>query len=217
MERWVVLASGGVESAALIRFMLDRGEVVPVYVRVGFPYEQVEAWKIRKLLDVFDDARLHPLREIVLSGLSLHLPPVLAREEDVEIPLRNLILAGTGALVAHEVGARGVAMGTLGNAPFPDNNRNYLDRLEALLQEGLRSPGFSLFTPFMGRPKEEILQEFVGRVPWERTFSCMSPVRGDHCGSCDKCRERHTAFLRAGLPDPTFYVTPPTPYPDHPA
>ena len=216
VERWVVLTSGGVESAALLVHMLEKGEVVPVYVRTGFPYETAEARKIRSLLDVIARQRLHPLREVTLQGVALHLPPELAREEDVEIPLRNLTLAGLGALVAHEVGARGVVMGTLGNAPFPDNNRDYLDRLEQLLREGLRRPGFSLLTPFMGRPKEEILQSFAGRVPWERTFSCMSPVRGEHCGTCDKCRERHTAFLRAGLPDPTFYVTPPAPYPDPP-
>ncbi len=216
MERWVVLTSGGVESAALVALMLERGEVVPVYVRTGLPHEATEARKIRALLNVIARQGLHPLREIVLQGISLSLPAELLREEDVEIPLRNLTLAGVGALVAHEVDARGVAMGTLGNAPFPDNHRDYLDRLEQLLREGLRRPAFALLTPFMGRPKEEILRTFAGRVPWERTFSCMSPVRGEHCGTCDKCRERHTAFLRAGLPDPTFYRTPPIPYPDSP-
>jgi len=214
VERWVVLASGGVESAALVVHMLEKGEVVPVYVRTGFPYETVEGRKLRSLLDVIARRGLFPLREVTLQGLALRLPPELTREEDVEIPLRNLILAGVGALVGHEVNARGVAMGVLGNAPFPDNNRDYLDRLEQLLQEGLRRPGFLLLTPFMGRPKEEILQSFASRVPWEHTFSCMSPVRGEHCGICDKCRERHTAFLRAGIPDPTFYTSPPTPYPD---
>jgi 7-cyano-7-deazaguanine synthase in queuosine biosynthesis len=27
-----------------------------------------------------------------------------------------------------------------------------------------------------------------------------------HCGTCSKCRERHDAFLAAGVPDPTDYV-----------
>ena len=52
------------------------------------------------------------------------------------------------------------------------------------------------------------------------TLSCMSPVsverretsepeeHGDarHCGVCSKCRERHDAFLEAGVEDPTSYA-----------
>jgi 7-cyano-7-deazaguanine synthase len=54
-------------------------------------------------------------------------------------------------------------------------------------------------------------------VPFERTLSCMNPVAGDgagaasprfaHCGACSKCRERRDAFVDAGVPDPTTYVS----------
>jgi len=43
-------------------------------------------------------------------------------------------------------------------------------------------------------------------VPMQLTLSCMSPVKGGHCGTCSKCRERHDAFLEAGIADPTDYA-----------
>ena len=42
----------------------------------------------------------------------------------------------------------------------------------------------------------------------------MNPVIGvpgsrcrGHCGACSKCRERHDAFLDAGVEDPTEYAS----------
>jgi 7-cyano-7-deazaguanine synthase len=35
----------------------------------------------------------------------------------------------------------------------------------------------------------------------------MSPIGGRHCGACSKCRERHDAFIDAGIDDPTDYAS----------
>ena len=53
--------------------------------------------------------------------------------------------------------------------------------------------------------KQQVMAAARG-VPLELTFSCISPVRGLHCGRCNKCAERRAAFRDAGLTDRTAYV-----------
>jgi len=47
----------------------------------------------------------------------------------------------------------------------------------------------------------------LGRnYPLGLTFSCIAPVKGLHCGHCNKCAERQAAFRMIELADPTVYA-----------
>jgi len=78
--------------------------------------------------------------------------------------------------------------------------------------------------PYAGNSKADVIRRGVALgVPFELTLSCMSPhnrasagspqsAAGSpqptviHCGTCSKCRERHDAFVEAGIADPTEYA-----------
>ena len=64
-----------------------------------------------------------------------------------------------------------------------------------------------LVTPFAASMKHEIISYGHSHgTPYELTWSCYQG--GElHCGTCATCRARREAFLRAGVPDPTAYVT----------
>ena len=77
------------------------------------------------------------------------------------------------------------------------------DSPENDLKDIIRSSGFFLF-----KPEAEVIERGLALgVPFELTLSCMNPESRLHCGLCSKCRERHDAFLEAGLADPTSYAS----------
>ncbi len=207
MRKVAVLMSSGVESASLAYHYLSRGFLLyPLYVRSGVGWEEIELWWLGRLWSFYRKrfGRILPLRVIPFrTGLG---PSDTSEEEGLEIPLRNLILLVSSALVVHSRGVDALAIGSLGMYPFPDNNREYISRVGELISEGLKRR-LRLETPFMGMEKWEVIKRFHRRVPYQLTFSCASPVGRYHCGRCAKCKERKEGFRRAGVPDPTYYLS----------
>ena len=86
------------------------------------------------------------------------------------------------------------------------------------LSLGLAHP-LQIDAPYADVSKADVIRRGAALgVPFELTLSCMNAsgtgLRADgdghlspavHCGACSKCRERHDAFLDAGVPDPTNY------------
>jgi 7-cyano-7-deazaguanine synthase in queuosine biosynthesis len=71
-----------------------------------------------------------------------------------------------------------------------------------------------LLAPYRGRDKWELIAAHRD-LPLHLTVTCEDPMgmpEGElgplQCGACIKCKERHDAFLQAGVPDPTRYAVP---------
>jgi 7-cyano-7-deazaguanine synthase len=102
-----------------------------------------------------------------------------------------------------------LVLGTLAHNPFPDATPAFRSAMAAALSLGLAHP-LTIDAPFAGVGKAEVIRRGTALgVPLPLTLSCMNPrgVRGIlHCGTCSKCRERHDAFVQAGIVDDTEYV-----------
>lgn len=213
----MVLLSGGLDSAVLLSIVGQTDEITPVHVRCGYAWELAEAHYIdRLLLSGGIMAKFKPLqivhvdmRDVLPEGhwaLTGIVPAYATADEAVYLDGRNITLLSKAAVLAAKLKIRKIAMGLLKGNPFPDATPAFLTAMSRALTLGL-AHDIQIQTPLSTWTKADVVRE-AKRValPFDLTLSCMGPIGGQHCGRCSKCRERHEAFVAAGVPDPTTYL-----------
>lgn len=210
-----VLASGGVDSAILVAELVREHDAVhPIYVRFGLSWEAAEEAHLRRFLATLTGPALRPL-----VGLDVPIAPVYgahwslsgeavpdeqSTDDAVYLPGRNLLLLSLPSVWCALHGVHTIALGTLKGNPFPDATDAFFSQFSALVE---RAMGHELrvVTPFGGLVKADVVE--LGRgLALERTFSCIDPIDGRHCGRCNKCAERQQGFAAASIEDATDYA-----------
>jgi 7-cyano-7-deazaguanine synthase len=221
MSASAVLFSGGLDSAVLLALELreagPHARVHPIHVRAGLAWEPAEARTIDRLLasapfsgatepiatvDV-DMRDVYPRTHWAVEG---HPPAYDTPDEDVYLEGRNIILISKAAVLCARLGVSRLALGPLMGNPFPDATPEFFETMARAMSLGLARP-LTIATPLVQLHKEDVVRLGIElHVPLDVTLSCMNPAPGDlHCGQCSKCRERHDAFLAAGVADTTRY------------
>src|SRR5262245_27922517 len=209
--------SGGLDSAVLLVEEAAAGDVQPIYVSVGLAWEEIERAFVRRFLSAIGPAittrplvalsvdmrDVYPATHWAITGRppAYHTP-----DEDVYLPGRNVILLSKAAVFCASAGISRILLGTLGHNPFPDATPGFRAAMAAALSAGL-AHAIEIEAPYADASKADVIRRAAALgVPLELTLSCMNPGSGTHCGVCSKCRERHDAFVEAGIPDPTAYA-----------
>jgi len=216
MRAAAVLFSSGLDSAVLAADALTRGRVRPIYVSVGFAWEEEEqamaarlfaappfAGRVDPLVTLsFDMRDLFPASHWAVRGV----PPAFdTPDEDVYIHGRNVILASKAAVYLSREKIERLLIGTLAGNPFPDATPAFFETMSRALTLGCGAR-IEIEAPFATLHKSAVIERGVELgVPLELTLSCNAPLGGQHCGQCSKCRERRDAFREAGVSDPTTY------------
>ena len=209
-----VLTSGGVESAALIAEALRAYErVYPIYIRKGLKWEKEELASLKGFLLTVETDGLAGLTVLDISlkqiygrhwSLGKGTPSYKAPDKAVYLPGRNILLLSLGGLFCNLRKITVLWLGILKGNPFHDARSGFLRQMEALLGESLGTP-LRIAAPFHELTKAQVIARWP-KLAWGKTFSCLEPTQGKHCGRCQKCAEREAGFKASGIPDPTRYA-----------
>ena len=124
------------------------------------------------------------------------------------VPFRNGIMLAIAGGFAESKGANGliIAAHSGDHAIYPDCRQDFMGAMGEALRLGTYAE-VELLRPFISMSKADIVRrgQELG-VDFSKTWSCY--VGGDtQCGECGTCVERREAFLLAGVPDPTVYLS----------
>jgi 7-cyano-7-deazaguanine synthase len=209
-----VLVSGGLDSAVLLGTAVGcRPAVYPIYVRTGLTWETAEREFLYRFLAELPDPALRPLVTLEMPVADLYgehwsltrrgVPGADTPDIDVYLPGRNVLLLSKALLWCHLHGVPTLALATLARNPFPDASPAFFQAFAGAVNQAVGGR-VEVVAPYGSLTKAEVIRR--GRhLPLQYTLSCLGPVGGRHCGRCNKCAERHAAFVAAGVADPTEY------------
>jgi 7-cyano-7-deazaguanine synthase len=214
-----VLCSAGLDSAVLVADLSRTARVTPVYVSVGLAWEPAERRALARLLTRPPfDGRVDPPVSLTVDMRDVYpsthwavrgAPPAFdTPDEDVYLVGRNLVLLAKAAVFCCQRRIPRIALGPLAGNPFPDATPAFFSAMARAASLGL-DHAIEIATPYSALHKVDVVRRGLELgVPLDLTLSCMNPQEDLHCGLCSKCRERHDAFIDAGLDDSTRYAGP---------
>jgi 7-cyano-7-deazaguanine synthase len=179
-----VLASGGIDSAACLKFYLERRyKVLPLFVRYGQPAYAAEYRSIHAVCKHFG---LHP-RIVTVAGM--------AGLGSGELCGRNLFLVSV-ALMATQGSTNIVSMGIHSGTRYYDCGADFAQGTEAIISS--YTDGRVTFgAPFLKWSKQDILTYCTeSDVPVGLTWSCEASSKKP-CGRCLSCRDRERLLAGA--------------------
>jgi 7-cyano-7-deazaguanine synthase len=215
MERgsgYLVLLSGGIDSATALYLVKRRGERCAT---LSIDFHRRNRREVEAARAIAEAAGVEEQTELILSFLmeAVDLGGEVRREIEARgipltfIPYRNLVFYSMGCYWAWTKGLGTVVVGH--NAEdrnlFFDVGPDLIEAFNSLAAAMIPWRSVRVEAPLLGMGKLEVVRLALELgVPLELTWSCWR--EGDlHCGVCEGCVKRKEVFRALGVKDVTEY------------
>jgi 7-cyano-7-deazaguanine synthase len=207
MKKAIVLLSGGMDSAVVLRIALKKG--YKAYCLI-FDYGQRHKKEVSFAKKIASISKCEytvlkislPWKNSALLDKNISVPEkrdISSRKSDIPptyVPARNTIFVSFALSFAEAIEADAIFIGAncLDFSGYPDCRPLYFKKFNELLKKATRLKGIKIEAPLLYKTKEEIVR--MGRklgVPFESTWSCYKGGTNP-CGVCDACRLRAKGF-----------------------
>jgi len=176
-NRVVVLMSGGIDSTACARLLLERGDAV---AGIFVDYGQKAAFQEKEAA-----LRITSFLEISLDVISISLPGSLGAGELVG---RNAFLV-FAAMMGCQLHAGAIALGVHSGTTYYDCTLAFVESTDRLVSE-YTDGQVRLIAPFVTWNKKNIFDYYrASGMPIDLTYSCEAG-QVPPCGNCLSCRDR---------------------------
>ena len=223
MEKAVVVFSGGIDSVCMCTYLKSKydlygisfsyGQRANKEIKMAKTFSKIIGFKEHKILDISFMKNLYGETNVLTSSKEK-----LPRKFDysIVVPIRNAIFLSIATAWAFTLNASLVAYGAhKDDKDYPDCRPRFSKKIEDALNEGeLDGIKFgirkkvSIWSPYReGLTKSQLLEngfKVLGNKIF-RTWSCYENKKF-HCGICESCNNRKTAFIKAGILDKTLYL-----------
>lgn len=205
----VIIASGGLDSTALLYYMIRCKNMTPLVV--SFDYGQKHKKELEYLSWHLGHLLIAPERLIHVKINHRFLSSSLVSTEmdvfdssnqnpSTYVPNRNMIMLSVAIGIAEDNGIGEVYYGAQRQDTYHywDTNNSFLEKINSLLSVNDRTE-ITVKAPFIEMSKTEVVATAIKLgVDVSKTWSCYSG-KDEPCGKCHTCIEREIAFKSNGI------------------
>ena len=219
-KKCIVLLSGGLDSATVLKIALKDFEVVALAFDYGqrHKFELNAAKKIAKKNSIILNEIKIDLAQFGNSALTDDISVPKNQDIGKEIPItyvpvRNTIFLSYALAFAevNEIFDIFIGVNALDYSGYPDCRPEFITAFEKMANEGTKfaqgENKIQIHTPLIDLTKAQIITKGIQLgVDYSMTHSCYDPSEsGLSCGQCDACILRKAGFKAINITDPTRY------------